>query len=357
MVSSYNLYLFKTNTYNQGEIVIGGYNAARVTGDWVNFTINDTGLVLGIPCALRVNVTGVTLNNINGAVPILGAGQTITACVDPLQNAFTFPDDMYNVWAAATNHTFDSIPGQDNFTYQTYLTSNEKFMNTLQIQIQGINDVFTTTVPHYELVVPNRGSNPNQSGAYTILKDDQIQSAVSSGPTDYGENFGMLLGGVFASGLYMRIDYERGILSIAKANLGSSDSDIRTVCSLDTTVPPPPSSTSDAPSSHSTANSNNSSNSGLDSGAKAGIAVGVVGAVGTIIAVFIAIYQTKWIRKQSRTHFSFSVKSSSNGLDLQQTPTIDTMISPLASPNILAKEQTQTEIRELTPLPESQIES
>jgi hypothetical protein len=245
-----------------------------------------------ISCPIRVRITGMTLNNAGGSFPLLGAGETATACVDLLQNQFTVTGDMYARWASLTNHTLDNAAGTPLYNNQTYAAAKEPLMGTLDVALEG---GFATTVPHYELVNPNRGDGSD--GIYTVLNDSRIEAAIGTGPTDYGVDFGVMLGGVFGAGVYMLVDYDRRVVSLAKANLNPGAPDIRTVCSTNTSVAgiaPPANSSSSAASG--------GSQNGLDGGAIAGIVLGVLGFVATLIGVVYAALQYHFIKQKREEH-------------------------------------------------------
>jgi hypothetical protein len=233
-----------------------------------------------IPCPIRVRLTNMTLNNIHGSFPLLAGNETVAACIDLLQNQFTVTEDMFARWVAATNHTFDNPPNTLPYNNQTYAADKEPLMGTLDVFLEG---GFNVTIPHYELVNADRGDGAN--GSYTLLNDSRIESAVGTGPTDYGQDFGVLLGGVFSAGVYMLVDYERGTLSLARANLSPGAPDYRPVCSTNTSVagaPPANATGSAAPGG---------GGNGLDAGSIAGIVLGVLGFLAAIPGVYYARLQ------------------------------------------------------------------
>jgi hypothetical protein len=233
--------------------------------------MNPPELPMNISCPIRVRLTGMVLNNNNGSFSLLGPGETATACVDVLQNQFTVTDDMFERWASFTNHTWDNPPGTPPYNSQTYAASKEILMDTLDITLEG---GFQTTIPHYELINPDRGDGLD--GSYIVLNNGRIQSAVGNGQTDYGVDFGVLLGGVFGAGIYILIDYDRNQVSLAKANLNPGTQDIRTICSTNISVPTP------TPSRNPPNNQNGPT--------KAEIIGIIIGIVALIIAVIGVVY-------------------------------------------------------------------
>ena len=259
-----------------------------MAGQWCNFTI--AAYPISIPCPLTVNVTGVILNNDKGSFPILNPGESIVGCVDFLQNAFTFPDFMFSRCANLTDHPGTNNSAQPPFDNRTYLASNEHLMQTLTV---GLGGGFSATVPQYELVSPDRGSLLTDQGEYTIINNSRIMSAVTASMSDYGINFGILLGGVFSSGVYILVDYERGTFSTAAANLQPGASDIRTICSLNMSLSISPNGTTGSNSS-----SKGSSDSGLGTGTDIGIAFGALGALLAIIGTYFGWHQYVYSRNE-----------------------------------------------------------
>jgi hypothetical protein len=130
-----------------------------------------------------------------------------------LQKEFTITGDVFVRQATATSYTFDNASGTALHTNLTYAAKNEPLIGTLNITLDG---GFRTTVPHYELVNPDRGDGADSS--YALRNNGRIQSSITTDPTD----FDILLSGVLGAGVYMLIDYECGTVSLARANLNPS---------------------------------------------------------------------------------------------------------------------------------------
>jgi hypothetical protein len=70
-----------------GNLTLGGYDRARLGGEWYNFT-TQAGYVNN-PCPLQVMVKDVRLNNVRGSFSLFAdSDATVVACVDPLQVRF-----------------------------------------------------------------------------------------------------------------------------------------------------------------------------------------------------------------------------------------------------------------------------
>jgi hypothetical protein len=193
-----------------GELIVGGWDRARINGSMVNYTIAK--YRMDIPCSLVVKVKAFTLGNHEGSFPILDPGTERLACIDPMQNAFTLPSDLFARWANVTRLPLNSAP-HGPLDYQTYPKANEDLIGSLSIELEG---GYTTEIPHHELVTQQRGPLMSENGAYTVDSNaTTIMSAVNMGPVDYGDDFGILLGGVFLSNNYLIIDWDNGVFRLA----------------------------------------------------------------------------------------------------------------------------------------------
>jgi hypothetical protein len=170
---------------------------------------------------------------------------------------------MYEQWAQLTNHiVFDG----SNYTDQTYPADREPLIGTLTVKL---DNGYTSVIPHYELLSYERGTD--SQGKYTVLNASRVMSAVESGEGDLGVNV-PLLGGVFLSQNYLRIDYGQGKFWLAKAiTTSSTPSNIKTTCEP---VSSGPASTDDSSSSAGNA----------DIGLKVGLPVAFVVAALVIFA-------------------------------------------------------------------------
>ncbi|OCK81145.1 hypothetical protein K432DRAFT_381582 [Lepidopterella palustris CBS 459.81] len=265
-----------------GELVIGGYNNARIsTGvSLTDFEIGGSG-ALSIACPLQVLIKDIVLGNSKGSFSVIETGSTIPACIDPLQAQFTFTSAMYARWESLTNHTFDAPgDGSGNYTMQTYPLSAEPLIGNLTITL---SNGYTTVIPHYELLSHERGSDPE--GKYAITNSSRLMAAVGTGLTDYGIDV-PLLGGVYLSQNYLVVDYFKQKFSLAPAVIGAingKSADIYKVCE---------SSTSPATSSATPSPSSSPSKSKTNAGAITGGVVGGVVFLGLCVGLFF------WLRKR-----------------------------------------------------------
>lgn len=218
------------NQAADGELIVGGYNAARVSGPFANFTIG-TGY-LGIPCPLQVLLKDVTLNNANGSHSLFAdSASTVAACIDPLQNGFSFTQVMFEKFASLTQLPSPNLPSASsqaqNIIYPSW--ASEPLIGNLTITL---SNGYQTVIPHHELVSQERGTDAE--GKYGIVDPSKLSVAINVGPTDFGVQI-PLLGSLFLSQNYLLVDYPRNTFGLAPAVLGNRNPQIVTVCSDDST--------------------------------------------------------------------------------------------------------------------------
>jgi hypothetical protein len=216
---------FGSRSQNQpqdGQVIVGGYNAARVKGPFTNFSM--TPWEIDAPCPLQVQIKDVVLKNSNGSYSLMpDIHSTVAACIDPLQNQFTFTQAMYALWANYTRHN-----GSTDYTDQTYPPESEApvLIDNLTVTL---SNGYMVVIPKYEMVSLERGAN--DVGEYAI-KSQKVMAAVGKGPTDFGRDL-PILGGTFLSQNYLFVDYESRTFGLAPANVDGANvmkGDIRTVC-------------------------------------------------------------------------------------------------------------------------------
>jgi hypothetical protein len=273
------------SNYSDGEIVLGGWNAARVNGSFVDYPMG--ALRMPIPCALVVRVQSFDLVNENGSHPLIprNSGGKL-ACIDPLANAFVLDNAMWATWINVTNRP-PSPRGPSDI--QTYPREMEPILGTLSIELEG---GYSSVIPHYELINPDRGAILNDNGEYGVYQNDsRIQAAVSTGPSDFGDDV-LILSGVFLSNTVLTVDHDRNIFSLAPATPDSTvgELDIRTVCSKDQSVHPPV----------STLGPGTAKSSGLSDSDKIQIGLGVGIGIAALIATCIGAYYAWRAYRHSR---------------------------------------------------------
>jgi hypothetical protein len=309
------------NCSEDGELTIGGWDEARATGSFVNYTMNS--VPMNTTCPLQVRVKALTLNSDEGAHPLIGDGQSIGACIDPFQNSIGLTDALYSIWANLTQHRTEA--DGPPFTDQTYPLANERLIDTLDIELEG---GYSTTVSHCELVSLQRGANLEDVGEYTVINNSRIMASVSHGQTDLGTDFGILLGGAFLASTYLRIDYETNQFSLAPCVSGRNIlPNIHKQCSKDTSIPSKTNGT--IPAATTTSPSTGNSSHGLSTDTKATIGGAVAGGVIALVGVAIA-----WLAYQhAQRSEAARRKSEAETLGLDRPRTLSTYkgMSPMPS--------------------------
>lgn len=280
-----------------GELTIGGWDSSRVSEPFVNYTMNS--VPINATCPLQVRIKGITLNNDEGSHDLIPDGLSVPACIDPYQNAIGFTDALYAIWANLTQHP--TVPDGPPFTNQTYPLDNERLIDTLDIELEG---GYTTRISHCELISLQRGADLNGVGDYTVTNSSRIMASVSSGATDLGTNFGVLLGGAFLASTYLKIDYEEGVFGLAKARGPVRDSpkpSLVKVCSKDTSIPKKANdSIAEASSPAALDAKKDTGAGGISADTKATIGGSVAGGIIALIGVVIAYFTYKHAKGAER---------------------------------------------------------
>jgi hypothetical protein len=240
-----------------------------VGGPWSNFT-TQAGYINN-PCPLQVMVKDIRLNNERGSHSLFADSDArVVACIDPLQNQFTFTQKMYDLFANLTEHPTDpSIEGGTNFTQQTFPLRNEPLIGNLTVEL---SNGYTTVIPHYEFVSQERGTDAE--GKYAVVNESRIMVAAGTTGTSSLDGVEVLiLGGVYLSQNYLFVDYESGLFHLAPAVVGpmnDHDHNIVKVCGSSTFDSP----ASSSPQGHQVSKSNAGAIAG---GVVGGLAVAVAG--------------------------------------------------------------------------------
>ncbi|ORY14245.1 aspartic peptidase domain-containing protein [Clohesyomyces aquaticus] len=210
-----------------GEIIFGGYDTSRINGSITWFPIGNR--FAGLDCPFQVLLDDAKLITPNASNSLMSAGFTkVPFCIDPVQNAFTFPDAMWQTWTNLTKHPGINEPkdGSPKYTDQTYPWSNEALIGELQLTMSNdAGEAYSSRIPHFEMVSHERWSNA--AGLYTVTNASRAMSAVV--PPSGGMLNLPLLGGVFLSQNYMVIDWASGKFGLAPASTAPWDSSKRNI--------------------------------------------------------------------------------------------------------------------------------
>ena len=258
-----------------GELTVGGYDPARVAGNFTTFPLGNWSLQQA--CPLQVTVSSITYDHPNGSSDSL-LSENMIACVEPFQDRFTFTPYVASRFANITNYN-------SSYTNLTYPTSNAPD-GSITITL---DNNYTTVIPNSELVTLHRGSD--QSGRYAITNSSIVDTAIESNANSNPATVQPLLGGMYLTFNYLLVDYESGQFQMAPAVPGTHISNPQSLKTICTPTPSPSQSASPAPIA-SPAPSKSS-----HTGAIAGGTVGGVAGL-AIIGAFIFLF----LRHQRRRH-------------------------------------------------------
>ncbi|KAL8749216.1 MAG: hypothetical protein Q9184_006896 [Pyrenodesmia sp. 2 TL-2023] len=245
-----------------GNLVVGGYDTSRFTGDLTAFPIGNW---TQLPCPLQVTVTqvwyftpGSTRRN-----SLFDRNTTsMVACVEPFQHRFTFLPSMVKQFARFTGH---------NNTYPS-LTFPSPPSGAIEIQL---DNGYRTIIPNDHLFTPKRGSD--KDGRYVVTNSSIFESGIEDNTDnqDGDSDLRPILGGLFLTYSYLVVDYDNSQFRMA-ASVQDAQRTIANITSVCT--PTPTNLAPDAnPSRTNTSNAKGSSRAAAIGGGTAG-AVAVLAA-------------------------------------------------------------------------------
>ncbi|KAK0927438.1 hypothetical protein LTR29_017642, partial [Friedmanniomyces endolithicus] len=278
-----------------GLMVLGGYDASRVDGNFTTFPVADGSESL--PCPLQVNVTGL----IFARQPLLNGSEVMIACIEPYVQRFVFTPAIANSFAQITGQNATLYSGMD---YDAANTPPGDLTITLST---GYN----TTITNSELFTLRRGSD--QYGRYAITNASVVEAGISDSRNKDPASQTLTLGGLFLTFNYLVMDYEQMEFRLAAAVASDVDTGttLQTVCTRTATPSAKP---SPAPSPKRPINT-------------AAIAGGVVGGIVglALIASAIAFFLFRSRRRRRQN---------------QDPPPITEMASPVMSPRSMSDANT-----------------
>lgn len=181
-----------------GELVIGGYNKARLDG---SFRWSNVSKMSGDrPCPLRTVIKDMSVLLPNGtSFPLKSSAEDITACIEPYDNLFRFTSGMLFNWKQITGFSETLMNTYTDPALQT-LAFTELGLpyaseNALEWSLRiTLDSGYSTTLPHYEMQKPLLGWN-------AIGEKEEVPGitnvAILNVPT--GENEVPTLGKIFLS--------------------------------------------------------------------------------------------------------------------------------------------------------------
>ncbi|KAH7139828.1 hypothetical protein B0J13DRAFT_447927 [Dactylonectria estremocensis] len=275
-----------------GQLVVGGVNEARFDDDKTG-EFDMWGADAPANCPLQVLISDFILTNEDGEHSLLpDAYSKVSACIDTIQNSFTLTDSMFAKFQDLGNH-IDS----DGLAFRpaSFPADREKLLGSLTIRFAN---GYSSVIPHYELVNHERGTN--DQGKFAVTNSSRIAATVASGQSDLGANV-PILGGVFLSQNYLRVDYEQQKFWLSpQVGNGTKTDDIATACTADD---------DDDATKTPSATSTPEPAAGTGMGVKVGVPV-AVGAVAAIGIVAFLIWRRR--RKQVAAAKAAAVEMSAN---------------------------------------------
>ncbi|KAH8881993.1 acid protease [Thozetella sp. PMI_491] len=199
-----------------GELVIGGYNAARTDGSFSWSNVSD--MAGDRPCPLRTTITDMSLTLSNGnIVPIKSSAELVDACIEPYDNLFRFTAGMLLNFKQITgfNETLMNVYNNEaannlSFT-ELGLPYDSSRVDTWSLSITLANG-YKTSLPADELQRPLFGfDNLGNQQAVPGITNLQILDV----PTGQGEV--PTLGRIFLSRSYLSVNYEMNQFGLAMA--------------------------------------------------------------------------------------------------------------------------------------------
>ena len=200
-----------------GALTIGGYDPARVAGDFTTFPLGIW--TLQQPCPLQVTVSSIMYNQPNGSTELLTSGNMV-ACIEPFQDHLTFTPDVVQKFANVTGYN-SSYGG---LTYPTAQAPDGSLTITLE-------NNYTTVVPNSELVALQRGSDG--LGRYAITNSSIVETEIVYNAQSDPTTVQPVLGGIYLTFNYLVVDYESGQFQLAPAvpaNQPTSSQAMKAIC-------------------------------------------------------------------------------------------------------------------------------
>lgn len=200
-----------------GGLTIGGYDPARVGGNFTTFPLGSW--TLQQPCPLQVTVSSIMYNQQNGSSELL-TSENMVACIEPFQDHLTFTPDVVQKFANITGYN-------SSYAALTYPLAQAPDGN-LTITLENN---YTTVIPNSELVSLQRGSD--QLGHYAIINSSIVATEIEYNAQSDPATVQPILGGTYLTFNYLVVDYESGHFQLApavQANQPTTSQAIKAIC-------------------------------------------------------------------------------------------------------------------------------
>ncbi|KAK5169028.1 uncharacterized protein LTR77_006337 [Saxophila tyrrhenica] len=289
-----------TSNQMDGQIVLGGYDAAKVHG--VNYTQELAPPSQACHSGMVVTISDISLGFPNGTTSSITVPTSLTACLLPHYPLIAyFPQTpYYDNFEAYTGTRATGRGGGDGITFGGMLYEpDEVFQGDLMITL---DNNFHITIPNYLLAVPP--TSVTQDGS---LFTNQSASEILLAP-NVGSNSNDLaiLGRHFFQAAYLTVDYDSGVFTISQAKATTDAALVsldRSCLSPDessnsiSSNNPEPSSKNDEPPPDSAESSLNRSDPTLSPGAIAGVAIASV-----VTIALVAVAAVWCVRRRKRSN-------------------------------------------------------
>lgn len=294
-----------------GALWIGGYDTARVVGDFTDFPMLNNGL-----CTTCLVVTNLTYIDNSGASPLLSnSSETLEVSLEPFQHGLQVPPEIFANFLKASKGTVGKDPG----TQALVTLPTDADLGNLSVTF---SNGYSTLIPAREIFLPPRQYGPD--GSYEISNSTYLVAAMPNTtlPPTYVPAWGIPI----LTMNYLIMDYANQTFSLAPAIQGayggSNGPLVQPLCK----GLPPVSATAGGPSPTVTAGVATSSGavaskSHVNVGAIAGGVVG--GIVGLIIIGLLAFFLLRSRRREKA--FRQSNDSEIVNTTIVHAPKSDTM--------------------------------
>ena len=180
-----------------GLLVIGGYDTARVDGDFTAFNTSQN-------CPTCVVVTNITYNSSNGSASLFSnSSETLEVSLEPFERLLELPQNLFDNFAKVSQASWN-----DSLGLLTYPRASPPDGNLTITLLNG----YTTVIPASELFSLSRLYD--SSGFYTIINPDRMIAEVGNS-TDprYVPSWGI----PFLTMNYIVMDYDKDTFQMAPA--------------------------------------------------------------------------------------------------------------------------------------------
>ena len=272
-----------------GSLVLGGYDAAKITGENMTQAFSSLEDMKACPSSLIVFLTDVQVNFPNGTATSLfgtSAGTAMRSCIKPDIPLITFPQNVWQAFSDAIGGSYIAPSGSYKLWGMDY-SINGIFDGNLTFTLSS---GLTLTIPNDQLVVPDVQVNNNgqmftpNSGAREILIYNLENSNVNDMP---------LLGQVFLSSVYLYVNNDDQEFKVWQANPTTKEKLVAVSGSSTVTCNPTSNPTSNSTSTPGKSPSNASSS-------RSTIIIGVVVVVAVIIAFAICVFWWRRVRQRKQ---------------------------------------------------------